>query len=148
MRKELQDITIQARTYKKTDNILFVISRNINKNILCFEGDLVHGCKDPYWIMNEHTPIDIESLTTIEKKMAFGLKLMDHDDTSWTYILKALPDRPIVFTKDMKAYTTIHNKADEIESIYIDITKSLGLIPKVNYVYIYGKNSKEKIFKK
>lgn len=148
MRKELKDILNSAREFKHTNDIMFIIARNTNKNIVCFEGDDEIGCKDPYWIMYEHSPVDMESLTHLERKFGFGLNTIESDTNFWKKSLVALKSRPIVFTKKegiWKAYTKINGNIDEIESIYIHNTKGLGIFPKVDYIYVYGKNEKEKI---
>lgn len=150
MRKELNCILDSARKFKQTNNIMFIIARNTNKNIVCFEGDDEVGCKDPYWIMNEHSPVDIEGLTHLERKFGFGLKHLESKPNYWKKSLAALKARPIVCTKQKgvwKAYTKINGVLDEIQFIYIHNTKGLGIFPKVDYIYVYGKNGKEKIVK-
>ena len=146
MRKELQTILQQARDFS-SKNIMFIMARNTNKNIVCFEGDDTNGCKEPYWIMNEHSPVDMEPLTHLEKKFGFGLK-----DTKnhWEKYLVPLKEKPITFKYEdntWKAYTIIDGEMDELESVYIRNRKTLGVFPKVESIHIYGKKNKEKIVK-
>jgi hypothetical protein len=133
---------------------LFSIEHSINKNMVYYEArmtkDSVIDARKPihaYWIMWEKDPGGAirEELTMVEKKMAYGFKVIqDPGKKFFKLTLAAFPERAIrVYQKNGKAIAEvpINCQPAYLEKIFIDSRETLTL-PKVNYMELFGKDKK------
>ena len=80
-----QIIHSQENTYP-TPERLFYIARSLNKNLVCYDANIVNGKlknKDPlnvYWVNREENPGKTNELSYIQRKMAYGYKLISQGD--------------------------------------------------------------------
>lgn len=78
---------------------VFVFERNTNSNYVCYDVNLVDGklCQKeplkPYWVLGEGTRV--EGLTFLDRKMAFGVKVVKADEAEATVHLTAYKDLKI-----------------------------------------------------
>jgi hypothetical protein len=133
---------------------LFMIEHNTNKNTLYYEACLTKDSAiDPhrpihaYWIMWEKDSKGSihEELTLIEKRMAFGFKVIQDPGKKYFKLnLVSFPERTIkVYQKNGKAVAEapINGQPAYLEKIFINSRETLTL-PKVNYMELFGKDKK------
>ena len=101
--------------------------------------------------MFEKKGAPFENLTILEKQFGYGLNKQNVDGECMVMNIKAFKDKDIIFTRDdsgqFSAYTMIQNKTKKIKAIHLEIKSFVGIIPKVEYLEIFGENdSYEKIY--
>ena len=98
---------------------LFHIARSVNKNLVCYDVNLRDGkldTHDPlnvYWVNREKHPGETNGLSYIQRKMAYGYKLISASDNACVCSLTAYPSRQLTITKrDSRyvCYITINNQ--------------------------------------
>ena len=113
---------------------LFHIARSVNKNLVCYDVNLRDGkldTHDPlnvYWVNREKHPGETNGLSYIQRKMAYGYKLISASDNACVCSLTAYPSRQLTITKrDSRyvCYITINNQQAILQSLYV---KALSLI--------------------
>lgn len=123
---------------------LFRISRSLNSNVVCYDVQLVGGMlnqKQPinvYWINNETKPARKKELNAIERKMAFGYKVISASGQTAKVALAASPQRIITVTKrggTWVALANINGKECVLTEIYV---KAKGAMS-VDYLELKGK---------
>jgi len=128
-----------------TENRLFHIERSKNRNLVCYDINLVDGKlanKDPlsiYWINREDNPGEKKGLTAIQKKLAYGYKLISQDETTCEVSLSAYSGRNITIEKlDNKYVCTImiNNEPAILTFLYVKAKESNSL--SVEYVELHG----------
>ena len=133
---------------------LFVIEHSVNKNKLYYEVRItkdsvidLHKPLHAYWIMWEKDPTGAtrEELTMVEKKMAYGFKVIqDPGKKAFKMNLVSFPERTIkVYLKNGKAVAEVpvNGQPTYLEKIFINSRETLTL-PKVNYMELIGKDKK------
>jgi hypothetical protein len=146
-------LVLPANLFPK-DNIhyakdkLFHIARSKNKNLVCYDVNYSGGkldTKNPltiYWLNREDKPGETSSLNLIQKKMAYGYKLISQGDDTCEITLNAYSGRVLTICKQGAKYvciTTINKQAAILESLYVKANPTNSLI--VEYVELQGISS-------
>ena len=100
---------------------LFHIARSVNKNLVCYDVNLRDGKLD------------------IQRKMAYGYKLISASDNACVCSLTAYPSRQLTITKrDSRyvCYITINNQQAILQSLYVKASSKNPL--SVEYVELQG----------
>ena len=100
---------------------LFHIARSVNKNLVCYDVNLRDGKLD------------------IQRKMAYGYKLISESDNACVCSLTAYPSRQLTITKrDSRyvCYITINNQQAILQSLYVKASSKNPL--SVEYVELQG----------
>jgi hypothetical protein len=149
---------------KSNPNILFIISRSKNLNIVVYEAALKNNQLDPsapvsvYWLdidpayvkKNRDKGImsDRSELNMIEKSMAYGLssEAVAGKPGHYKVTLVAFKERPVFVSFDaaankLKCEMNINGSLCELQRIFINSTDRMLGLPKVNHVDIYGIDS-------
>ena len=85
-----------------TPERLFYITRSLNKNLVCYDLNLVNGQLDTekplhvYWINREEHPGKKDELNFIQRKMAYGYKLVRKEADQSVVTLTAYPGRELM----------------------------------------------------
>ncbi|RRB04468.1 DUF4833 domain-containing protein [Larkinella rosea] len=130
-------------------NRLFYIQRSNNTNTVIYEANVTANrqldADDPvnvYWIRYaEHG--QRESLSLFQWKMAYGYKhkAVNHSENHFEIYLNAFKKRTIWVDfqqgKPM-ALTTINGRKACLQKVFVQIEPGSGLIPKVQYVELFG----------
>ena len=124
---------------------LFHIARSVNKNLVCYDVNLRDGkldTHDPlnvYWVNREKHPGETNGLSYIQRKMAYGYKLISASDNACVCSLTAYPSRQLTITKrDSRyvCYITINNQQAILQSLYVKASSKNPL--SVEYVELQG----------
>lgn len=123
----------------------FHIARSVNKNLVCYDVNLRDGkldTHDPlnvYWVNREKHPGETNGLSYIQRKMAYGYKLISASDNACVCSLTAYPSRQLTITKrDSRyvCYITINNQQAILQSLYVKASSKNPL--SVEYVELQG----------
>lgn len=134
----------QENTYP-TKERLFHIERSKNKNMVCYDVNLVDGRPDEkeplnvYWINREEAPGEKKGLSGIQKRMAYGYKQISRDDNACQITLQAYPGRVLTLRLlDGKYVCTleINGKQAILNRLYVKAKENNSL--KVEYVELTG----------
>jgi hypothetical protein len=149
-------LVLPANLFPK-DNIhlakdkLFHIARSKNKNLVCYDVNYSEGkldTKNPltiYWLNREEKPGETSSLNIIQKKLAYGYKLISRGDDTCEITLNAYPERVLSICKRGTKYvciTTINKQPAILESLYVKANPANSLL--VEYVELQGTSSNTK----
>lgn len=124
---------------------LFHISRSANRNIVCYDVHLTNGqldSKEPihvYWHNNEDRPGMEDELTLIQRKMAYGYKVINATPNEAQVQLTAYKHRIITVCrlgKEWKCKVRINNTECQLTEIYVKAKPHNPL--KVEYVELRG----------
>jgi hypothetical protein len=124
---------------------LFYIARSKNKNLVCYDANYSGGkldIKNPltiYWLNREDRPGETSNLNMIQKKLAYGYKLISQGDDSCEITLNAYPGRVLTICKQDAKYVcliTINKQTVILESLYVKANPNNSLI--VEYVELQG----------
>jgi hypothetical protein len=124
---------------------LFHIARSKNKNLVCYDVNYAGGKLDLnnpltiYWLNREDKPGETSSLNMLQKKLAYGYKLISQGDDSCEIILNAYPGRVLTICKQDAKYVcliTINKQTAILESLYVKANPYNSLI--VEYVELQG----------
>jgi len=135
-----------------TENRLFHIERSKNRNLVCYDINLIDGKlanKDPlsiYWVNREDNPGEKKGLTAIQKKLAYGYKLVSQDEHSCEVSLSAYSGRNITIKRLDNNYVCtiqINNEPAILTSLYVKAKESNSL--SVEYVELRGTSIKTKL---
>ncbi|OQS06894.1 hypothetical protein THRCLA_20269 [Thraustotheca clavata] len=131
-------------------NVVFVIHRNKNKNVVCYSANLLPSglidSSEPLkveWIMFENAGMPREGLNMIERNTAYGVTVsaIPGKEGHYKVILASLPDKEIdLHVVDGKpvATMTINGVAGcQIDRVFVTSTTSWGM-PKVQHIEIFG----------
>jgi len=140
----LSCFAVQAETH---DEHIFVFERSINPNYVCYDINLQNGSlcqKEPlksYWVLPEVPKID--ALTFLDKKMAFGIKVVRSEKNEATVRLSAYKDLNIRICKHKGKWVGIVNwNGHEIvlQKMFAQMKPPFSI--KCEYVDIYGTDLK------
>ena len=128
---------------------LFVIERNTNRNIVVYDANLTaHGAIDSrrpvvaYWMLKEHR-MQREELSMFEWNSAYGFDLEQLSaGRHYRMLIKSFRDRSIEILCDRsitRAMALINGRMAYLSRIFIETDKT-SLIPRVNYVELFGRD--------
>ena len=140
----IQAQEIEDNTYETAER-LFHIARSANKNLVCYDANLVNGKLDSkkplnvYWVNREERPGETNGLSYIQRKLAYGYKLVSENSNSSTCTLTAYPSRQLTITQQGSkcfCYITINNQQAILKSLYVQASPKNPL--SVEYVELTG----------
>ncbi|MDF9831590.1 DUF4833 domain-containing protein [Parabacteroides sp. PF5-6] len=138
------DAFSQENTYP-TKERLFHIERSKNKNMVCYDVNLVDGRPDEkeplnvYWINREESPGQKKGLSAIQKRMAYGYKQVSRDANTCQITLQAYPGRVLTLRLLHGKYVCtleINGKQAVLNRLYVKAKENNSL--KVEYVELTG----------
>lgn len=131
-------------TYTTPDR-LFHIARSLNRNLVCYDANPVNGKLDAkapvkvYWLNREKEPGKTNGLSFIEKKMAYGYKVVSVEGQTCTITLTAYPKRELTVCREGGRYVCramIDNRPAILQSLYVKASPNNPL--HVEYVELQG----------
>ncbi len=134
----------EGNTYATAER-LFYIARSANKNLVCYDANLVNGklnTEKPlkvYWVNREERPGETNGLSYIQRKLAYGYKLVSNNQGQCICTLTAYPDRKLTITqKGSECICTvlINNQQAILKSLYVKASPKNPL--SVEYVELRG----------
>lgn len=134
----------QDDTYP-TETRLFHIERSKNRNLVCYDANLADGQLDTkkplviYWINREENMGQRKDLSAMQRKLAYGYKLISQGDDSAEVTLSAYSGRMLKIRKlgDKYVCTLMINEEPAIlNSLYVKAKESNSL--SVEYVELRG----------
>lgn len=140
----LSCFAVQAETH---DEHIFVFERSINPNYVCYDINLQNGSlcqKEPlksYWVLPEVPKID--ALTFLDKKMAFGIKVVRSEKNEATVRLSAYKDLNIRICKHKGKWVGIvkwNGHEIVLQKMFAQMKPPFSI--KCEYVDIYGTDLK------
>lgn len=135
---------LQEDTYPTADR-LFHIERSVNRNLVCYDVNQKGGrldTRDPlhiYWVNREKHPGETNGLSYIQRKMAYGYKLISASEEACVCSLTAYPSRQLTITKQGSRYVCyimINNQQAVLQSLYVKASPKNPL--SVEYVELRG----------
>lgn len=124
---------------------LFHISRSANRNIVCYDVHLTNGqldCNEPihvYWHNNEDRPGMEDELSFIQRKMAYGYKVVSITPNEAQVQLTAYKHRIVTVFRhnnEWKCKVLINDTECLLTEIYVKANPHNSL--KVEYVELHG----------
>lgn len=134
----------EGNTYKTAER-LFHIARSANKNLVCYDVNLLNGKLDTkkplnvYWVNREEHPGETNGLNYIQRKMAYGYKLVSSNQNTCVCTLTAYPARQLTITQRGTEYVCliqINNRKAILQSLYVKASPRNPL--SVEYVELRG----------
>lgn len=134
-------LTVQAVTIPKEH--VFVFERSTNTNYVCYDINLQDGAlcvKQPlnsYWVLGDNTRM--EGLTFLDRKMAYGIKVISTGKNEANVHLTAYKDLSIRICKHKGkwvAITKLHGHEMVIQKMFAQMKPPLSV--KCEYVDIIG----------
>lgn len=131
-------------TYPTPDR-LFHIARSLNRNLVCYDANQTNGkldTKEPvkvYWLNREKEPGKTNGLSLIEKKMAYGYKVISVSEDACTITLTAYKDRQLTVCREGNRFVCrvrIDDKPSTLQSLYVKASPKNSL--SVEYVELQG----------
>ncbi len=141
--------SIAVPAYAKNTWPLFVIERNVNKNVVHYDAQLTRdGTLDPkepviaYWVMLANGG-HREELTFLERQLAYGFTIQpDPSGRGYRMAMVAGREREItVYQKgdQVAAEIMIAGRLALLQKVHINFTEGFAL-PTVNYIELFGRN--------
>lgn len=146
------------RQLRKTiPNLLFIIEKSANKNIVVYEGHMrptgFHGDIDSYWLdldpeyqkqaREKGIMSDKVELSTLEKYYAYGFSLTSSKTHPLIMVMDSFSELSIYLGTTVHhhpvAYTYINGKKCRLESIFVHMYGSL-IKPNITSINIIGTN--------
>lgn len=127
------------------ENRLFHIERSKNRNQVCYDVNLTDGqlnTKDPitvYWVNREEKPGETNGLSAIEKRFAYGYKVISKGEDTCEVTLSAYSDRKLTIRKLNGKYVSIiqiNNQPAILQKLYVQAKGRNSL--SVEYVELTG----------
>jgi len=140
------EISSQSRG-SESSNRLFHIERSKNKNRVCYDVNLTKGALDlkqpldVYWINQEERFGEIKGLSGIEKRFAYGYKVISKGDDMCKITLSAYSERELTIRKEKDQYICvimINNQPCILQKLYVKAKESNSL--SVEYVELTGQS--------
>lgn len=133
----------------QTNQLLFVVARSKNANILHYDAQLDQdgklNAREPvkvYWILLADKG-QVEELNLVERKKAYGFDIQPEASVqAHRMTLRACPTRAIKVyqtSTGVKAELIIDGRPAYFEKMYIDSTEGL-VLPTVNYIELFGRD--------
>lgn len=128
-----------------TPERLFHIARSLNKNLVCYDARLDNGkldIDDPikvYWVNRTNRPGAIDDLSFIQRKLAYGYKVVEKGDDSCQVTLSAYPERRITIKKEGERYAgflTINGVQARLTTLFVQLKPNSSI--NVDYVELQG----------
>lgn len=122
---------------------LFKVTRSLNSNIVCYDVQLSGNSLDTkspisvYWIINEGRPGTKKDLNAIERRLAYGYKVVSAQGSQAKVTLAAYPKRPVTVCKQgdkWVALITINGKECVLTDIYVKTKSAVS----VEYIELRG----------
>ena len=123
-------------TYPTPDR-LFHIARSLNRNLVCYDANQTNGkldTKEPikvYWLNREMEPGKTNGLSFIQKKMAYGYKVVSITEHTCTITLTAYPEKKLTICREgdhFVCHVKIDNRQAILQSLYVKASPNLSLI--------------------
>lgn len=136
--------TPEGNTYETAER-LFYIARSANKNLVCYDANLINGKLDEekplkvYWVNREEHPGETNGLNYIQRKLAYGYKLISGNQKQCICTLTAYPARKLTIQQHNAGYictVTINNQRAILKSLYVKANPKNPL--SVEYVELRG----------
>ena len=133
--------SLQAITIPKEH--IFIFERSTNSNYICYDINLQDGKlnkKEPlktYWVLDEGARI--EDLTFLDRKMAFGVKVISATDNEATVHLTAYKDLHIRICKQKGKWVGIvklHGYEILLEKMFVQMKPTFAL--RCDHIEIIG----------
>lgn len=124
---------------------LFHVERSKNKNIVCYDVNVVNSRLDKsspinvYWVNREERMGETNGLSAIQRRLAFGYKLRSNSEYTASIALNACSDREMKVEQHDGKYRClmdINNNRAVLQKIYVKTKSSNSL--KVEYVELTG----------
>ena len=131
-------------TYPTPDR-LFHIARSLNRNLVCYDTNQTNGkldTKEPikvYWLNREMEPGKTNGLSFIQKKMAYGYKVVSIAEHTCTITLTAYPEKKLTICREgdhFVCHVKIDNRQAILQSLYVKASPNNPL--NVEYVELQG----------
>ncbi|MDR1054794.1 MAG: DUF4833 domain-containing protein [Prevotellaceae bacterium] len=140
-----------------TEQRLFYVERSKNKNIVCYDVKVSGNQLDKsspvevYWINREENFGKRKGLLSIQRRLAFGYKVLTKGEFSTGIALNACPDREMKIEQTegkFQCLMDINKQKAILQKIYVKTKDSNSL--KVEYIELTGRvlNSGELISEK
>lgn len=135
---------LEGNTYETAER-LFYIARSANKNLVCYDANFKDGkldTKSPlkvYWVNREEHPGETNGLNYIQRKLAYGYKLVSGAPGRCVCTLTAYPDRKLTIAQqgtECTCFVTINNQQAILKSLYVKANPKNPL--SVEYVELRG----------
>ena len=137
-------LLVQAITIPKEH--VFVFERSTNANYVCYDINLQDGklcTKEPlkvYWVLGGGTRT--ESLTFLDRKMAFGVKVISSKEDEAVVHLTAYKDLPIRICKQNGKWMGIvklNGHEFVLEKMFVQMKSSISV--SCEYIDIFGNDT-------
>ncbi|MDH6358503.1 DUF4833 domain-containing protein [Parabacteroides sp. PF5-9] len=134
----------QDQTYP-TPSRLFYIERSKNKNLVCYDVQLKDGqldAKNPmsvYWVNREESPGEKKELSAIQRRLAYGYKVVSQEEDRIEVTLSAYPGRNLSIQRLDGKYVCvllIDNQLSQLQSLFVKAKEGNSL--SVEYVELRG----------
>ncbi len=131
-------------TYTTSDR-LFHIARSLNRNLVCYDANQTNAKLDSqepikvYWLNREKEPGKTNGLNYIQKKMAYGYKVVSMTEQTCTITLTAYPEKELTVCRDgnrFVCHVKINNRKAILQSLYVKASPNNPL--HVEYVELQG----------
>lgn len=129
-----------------TPERLFHIARSLNRNLVCYDVNLVEGKLDThaplnvYWLNREDRKGATNGLNFIQRKLAYGYKVVAEGGDNSTVTLTAYPARRLEICRMDGRYvcrTTIGGRPAILQFLYVKANEHNSL--DVEYVELHGR---------
>ncbi|MCD8193699.1 MAG: DUF4833 domain-containing protein [Tannerellaceae bacterium] len=127
-------------------NRLFHIERSKNRNLVCYDINLgedgLLNLKQPlevYWVNREERPGEVKGLSGIERRFAYGYKVIRTGDQTCQVTLSAYPGRELTIYREGDNYLCtiqIDGQPAILQKLYVKAKESNSLT--VEYVELTG----------
>ena len=129
-------------TYTTSDR-LFHIARSLNRNLVCYDANQTNAKLDshllfPYSDTDKGTR-KTNGLNYIQKKMAYGYKVVSMTEQTCTITLTAYPEKELTVCRDgnrFVCHVKINNRKAILQSLYVKASPNNPL--HVEYVELQG----------
>ncbi|MCD7935910.1 MAG: DUF4833 domain-containing protein [Tannerellaceae bacterium] len=128
-----------------SENRLFHIERSKNRNMVCYDVNVVDGKLDTkkplevYWVNQEEKPGQVNGLSAIEKRFAYGYKTVSRGDDYSEVTLTAYPGRVLMVKQHASGYictVEIDGVPAILKKLYVQAKAGNSL--SVEYVELFG----------
>lgn len=140
------DVSKNNPATKKLNQRLFVIERNMNKNTVCYDANILQNGKlnaedpiDAYWV-DYATNGQRSELNYIQRRMAYGFSYEKNTNGSIYVTLKAFEKRKILLTQDAKGNSSALLKINGLDArlTKIFVTAKPKMYTTVEFIELYG----------
>ena len=128
-----------------TPERLVHIARSLNRNLVCYDANIQSGKLDTeepinvYWLNRTDRPGHTNGLSFIQKKLAYGYKVVSREGDQCRVTLSAYPKREITIRRDGQRYAgfiPINGSEARLTSLYVQLKPNSSI--NVDYVELIG----------